>query len=38
MVLFLLAMFGYLDALIIGKWIFADASVAQCAPSLLISQ
>jgi len=38
MMLFLLALFGYMDILIIGKWILVDASVAVCAPSLLIGQ
>ena len=31
-------MFGYMDLLIIGKWILVDASQAQCAPSILLSQ
>jgi len=36
MVVFLMALFGYLDILIIGKWLIHDASTADCAPSLLI--
>jgi len=36
MVLFLVALFGYMDVLIIGKWLMVDASEAACAPSLLI--
>ena len=38
MVLFLVAMFGYLDLLIVVKWIAFDGSMSHIAPSLLISQ
>jgi len=38
MVLFLVAMFGYLDFLIIFKWILFNGKLSQCAPSILISQ
>ena len=36
--IFLLAMFGYMDALIITKWIKYDASDASCAPNILIGR
>jgi len=38
MVFFLLALFGYMDVLIIGKWIVVDASMSRCAPSILMCQ
>ena len=34
--IFLLAMFGYMDALIITKWIKFDATDPNCAPNILI--
>lgn len=33
---FLLSIFGYMDLLILIKWIDYDASDAKCAPSILI--
>ena len=36
--LFLLAMFGYLNALIFAKWLLFTADDASCAPSLLIGE
>lgn len=37
MVFFLVALFGYMDILIIGKWITVDASQSHCAPSILLA-
>ena len=38
MLFFLLALFGYMDVLIIAKWITVDAKYSHCAPSILLSQ
>ncbi|XP_015782612.1 V-type proton ATPase 116 kDa subunit a [Tetranychus urticae] len=35
--IFLVSIFGYLNILILAKWIFYDSSVAHCAPSVLIT-